>query len=111
LEFNIPAENDTYKFTNIELYVSGKLTTADGKDLNAEDFNVVAKYFLHSIFSHFTIYLNGVPITIVTALHLSHDTGDTALLWKRRDPFASHQRFLVPFTRETCCPVAPLRSP
>jgi hypothetical protein len=63
LEFNIAANTDTYVDTNIQLYISGKITTADGKDLNAEDFTAVTNNFLHSLFSQCTIYLNGVPIT------------------------------------------------
>jgi hypothetical protein len=63
LEFNITADNDTYMDTNIHLYVSGKLTTADGNVLNGEDFTAVKNNFLHSICSQCTIYLNGVPIT------------------------------------------------
>jgi hypothetical protein len=36
LEFNIPADDETYIDTNLHIFVSGKLTTADGKHLTAK---------------------------------------------------------------------------
>jgi hypothetical protein len=61
-EFNIPVDNNTYMDTNIHLYVSEKLTTADGKDLNVEDFTAVTNNFLHSLFSQCTIDLMACPL-------------------------------------------------
>ena len=49
LEFLIPAENDIYIDLNMRLLVRGKLTAADGKDLEATDFNAMTN-FLHSLF-------------------------------------------------------------
>jgi hypothetical protein len=36
-EFSIPAYSETYIDLDIKLYVKGKLTSVDGKDLNATD--------------------------------------------------------------------------
>jgi len=47
LEFLIPAEHDTYIELNILLYVRGKLSTADGKDLDSTDFTATANNLLH----------------------------------------------------------------
>ena len=44
-EFLIPAENDTYIDLNIILFVRGKLTAADGNDLDATDFIAVMNNF------------------------------------------------------------------
>jgi hypothetical protein len=63
LEFNIPAHNEIYMDINIQHFVSGKLSTADRKDLNTDDYKAVTNNFLQSLFSQCTIYLNGVPIT------------------------------------------------
>jgi hypothetical protein len=51
LEFLIPAEHDTYIDLNIRLYVRGKLTTADGKDLDSTDFTATENNLLHSLFT------------------------------------------------------------
>jgi hypothetical protein len=82
LEFNIPADNDTDMNTNIHLYVSGNLTTADGMDLNAEDFTAVTNNFPHSLFSQCAIYLNGVPITQSSQHYNYRSMLDTAVVWK-----------------------------
>ena len=51
LEFFIPAEHDTYIDLNIRLYVRGKLTTGDGKDLDSTDLTATTNNLLHSLFS------------------------------------------------------------
>ena len=51
LEFLIPADNGTYINTNIKLYVRGKLTKADGTDLDNTDKTAVTNNFLNSLFS------------------------------------------------------------
>ena len=107
LEFNIPADTDTYVDTNIHLYVSGKLTTADGKDLNAEDFTAVTNNFLHSLFSQCTIYLNGVPIT-QSSQHYNYRSTLETLLSYGNDAVHSHltNAFWYPDTGDmsACCP-------
>jgi hypothetical protein len=63
LEFFISAEHVTYIDFNIRLYVRGKLTTADGKDLDATHFTDKANNLLHSLFTQCSITLNGTTIT------------------------------------------------
>ena len=63
LEFLIPADHDTYIDLNIQLYVRGKLTQADGTDLELTDTTYVANNLLHSLFEQCNIQLNGVTIT------------------------------------------------
>ena len=69
LEFLIPADNDTHIDPNIKLYIRGKLTKADGTNLDAADFTSVTNNFLHSLFSQCNITLNGVTITPATDLY------------------------------------------
>jgi hypothetical protein len=68
LEFNIPADDETYRYKSPHFF-SGKLTTADCKDLTAEDYAAVTNNFLHSHISQCTIYLNVVPITQSSQLY------------------------------------------
>ena len=63
LEFLVPADYDTYIDTDFKLYVSGKLTKADGSDLDVTDHTAGVNNFLHSLFSQCTIILNGVTVT------------------------------------------------
>jgi len=63
LEFQIPSDNYTYVDLNIKLYIRGKLTKANGTNLDNTDFTAVTNNFLHSLFSHCSISLNGVTIT------------------------------------------------
>jgi len=63
LEFLIPTEHDTYIDMNVRLYVRGKLTTADGKDLDSTDFTATANNLLHTVFPQCWITLNGTTIT------------------------------------------------
>ena len=46
LKFLIPADNDTYVDLNIKLYIRGKLTKADGTNLDNTEFTAVMKQFL-----------------------------------------------------------------
>jgi hypothetical protein len=55
LQFFISAEHDTYIDFNIRLYVRGKLTAADGKDLDTTDFTATANNLLHSLFTQCSI--------------------------------------------------------
>jgi hypothetical protein len=107
LEFNIPADNDTYVDTNIHLFVSGKLTTADDKNLNAEDFTAVTNNFLNSLFSQCEIYLNGVPITQSTQYYNYRSTLETLLSYGN-DAAHSHITnafwFLDTGDMSPCCP-------
>ena len=48
LEFLVPADQDTYIDLNIQLYIRGKLTKADGTDLELTDITCVANKLLHS---------------------------------------------------------------
>jgi len=69
LEFLISAENDTYIDLNIRLFVRGKLTAAEGKDLEATDFTAATNNFLHSLFTQCSITLYGTTITQTTDLY------------------------------------------
>ena len=51
LEFLIPVDHDTYIDLNIHLYIRGKLTKADGTDLENTDHTAVINNFLRSLFS------------------------------------------------------------
>ena len=62
LEFLIPSDNDTYLDPNIKLYVRGKLTKANGADLDDSDFTAVTKNLLHSLFSQCKIVLKGATV-------------------------------------------------
>jgi len=62
LEFLIPADNDTYVYLNIKLYIRGKLVKANGTNLDNTNFTAVTNNFLHSLFSQCSIALNGVTI-------------------------------------------------
>ena len=59
----IPADHDTYIDPNIQLYIHGKLTKADGTDLELSDHTCVTNKLLHSLFSQRNITINGVTIT------------------------------------------------
>ena len=63
LEFLVPADQDTYIDLNIQLYIRGKLTKADGTDLELTDTSCVANNLLHSLFEQCNISVNGVMIT------------------------------------------------
>ena len=69
LEFLIPADNDTYIDPNIKLYIRGKLTKANGTNLDDADFMAVTKNFLHSLFSQCNITVIGVALTPATDLY------------------------------------------
>ena len=63
LEFLIPADHNTYIELNIQVYISGKLTQAAGKDLELTDVTCVANNLLHFFSEQCNISLNGVTIT------------------------------------------------
>jgi len=51
LEFLIPADYVTYVDPDIKFYTKGKLTKADGTDLDATDHTAGVNNFLRSLFS------------------------------------------------------------
>jgi hypothetical protein len=51
LEFLIPAHNYTYIDLNIHLLIRGKLTKADGTELDSTDYTAMTNNLLHSLFS------------------------------------------------------------
>ena len=69
LEFLIPADRDTYIDLNIQLYIRGKLTLADGTDLEVNDKTCLANNLLHSLFEQCNISLNSVIITHAADLY------------------------------------------
>ena len=50
VEFLVPATSDMYIDPNIGLFVRGRLTNANGTDLDESDFTGVTKNLLHSLF-------------------------------------------------------------
>ena len=69
LEILIPADHDTYIDLNNQLYIRGKLTQAEGTDLEVTDNTCVANNLLHSLFEECNISLNGVTITHAADLY------------------------------------------
>ena len=69
LEFLIPPEHDTYLDFNMKLYVRGKLTTDDGKDLDSTDVTATANNLLHSLITQCSITLNGTTIAPLSDLY------------------------------------------
>ena len=63
LEFLVPANQDSYIDLSIQLYIRGKLTKADGTDLELTDITCVANNLLHSLFEQCNISLNGFTVT------------------------------------------------
>jgi hypothetical protein len=80
LEFLIPGDSETYVDTLIRLYVRGRLTKADGTDLDNTDYTALVNNALHSFFSQCNISLNDVasrrPVTFII----------TAPTWKPYSP-------------------------
>ena len=69
LEFLIPGDNDTYIDLDIKFYIGGKLTKADGTDLDNTYFKAVTNNFLHSLLSQCSIALNGTLKTQAAELY------------------------------------------
>ena len=63
LEFLIPADHDSYIDLNIQLYNRGKLTKAEGMDLEVGDIKCVANNLIHSLFEQSNNSVNGDTIT------------------------------------------------
>jgi len=63
IEFVIPGDSDTYVDLDLELFVKGKLQTADYTDHSETDYTASINNLLHSLFSQRTTYLNGTQIT------------------------------------------------
>jgi hypothetical protein len=89
LEFVVPADNDTYIDTNIHLFIRGKLTKADGTNLDATDFTAGTNNLLHSLFSQCSIAMNGTTITPATDLYNYRSYFETLLSYGS-DAAASH---------------------
>jgi hypothetical protein len=79
----------TYIELNIHLYIRGKLTKADGTELDATDYTVVTNNLLYSLFSQCTITLNGMTRTPATELY-GYRAYLESLLTYRSDAAASH---------------------
>ena len=69
LEFLVPADQDTYNDLNIQLYIRGKLTKAEGTVLDLTDTTCVANNLLHTVIEQCNVSLNGVTITHSAALY------------------------------------------
>ena len=69
LEFLIYADNDTFVNLNIILYNRGKLTKADGTNLDNTNFTAVTNNLLLSLIKQCSIALNSVTITGATELY------------------------------------------
>ena len=88
LEFFIPAKNDSI-FLNFRLFIWGKLTTADGKDLEATDFTATTNNVLHSLFTECSITLNETTFTPSSNLYQYCSYLETILTYGR-DAANSH---------------------
>ena len=109
LEFLIPAEHYTYIDLNIRLYVRGKLTTADGKDLDSTDLSAMVNNLLHLLFTKCSITLNGTTITPTSARHQYRLYLETLLTYGRDDT-TSHLTngfWYLDFDLQGCDPTAP----
>jgi len=95
LEFLIPGDSETYIDQDINLYVSGKIFCADGKDLDASDFTAGTNNFVSSQYSQCSISLNGVNITPASELYPYRSYLESLDLWFRRRQFASYKRVLL----------------
>ena len=69
VEFLLPATSDMYIDPNFRLVVRGRLTKADGTDLDEGDFTGVTN-LLHSLFSQSTIAINGETVTPVADYYI-----------------------------------------
>ena len=69
LEFLIPADHDTYIDLNIQLYIRGKLTNADGTAVEPTDHTCVVNNFLQALFEQCNISLKSVTITHAAELY------------------------------------------
>jgi hypothetical protein len=78
LEFTIPAETDFYVDPNIHIFVSGQLVSADGKVLDSTDHTSVSKNLLLSLFSQWSVTLNGTHNTKHPKLWLPRHVGNIA---------------------------------
>ena len=68
IEFLIPANSDTYIDPNLKLFIRGKLVKNYGTDLAETDYVAGINNLLHSLFSPFTISMNGTQITQASEL-------------------------------------------
>jgi hypothetical protein len=59
----IPPDNETYIDLNWQLYFKGQFVGPDGAALDEKDYTAGVNNFLHSLFSHCNVSLNGVSIT------------------------------------------------
>ena len=82
-------DDDTYIHLNIQPYIRGKLTKADGTHVDNTDFRVVTNNFLHSLISHCSIALNCFPITQEADLH-NYRSFFATILTHGRDAATSH---------------------
>jgi len=89
LEFLFPADNDTYVDQNIKLYIQGKLTKADGTNLDNTIFIAVTKNYLHPLFSQCCINPNGVTVTQATEFY-NYGSYFESLLAYGSDAAATH---------------------
>ena len=70
---------------NFKQYVRGKLTPADGKDLDSTDFTAIANNLLHSLFTQCSITLNGTTITPTSDLYPYRSYLETLRTYGRDD--------------------------
>ena len=95
LEFLIFADQETYIDLNIQLYIRGKLTKADGTDLELTDTICVANNLLNSLrtMQHFTYWRYNS--TLGGPVLLSWLSQDVTVLRYGGGRMTSHKRLLV----------------
>jgi len=86
---DLPTDKETYVDLIIKLYIRGKLTKADGTNLENTEFTAVTNNLLHSLFSQCSISLNGLTITQATELYNYRSYFDTLLTYGS-DSAATH---------------------
>jgi len=78
---DLPTDKETYVDLIIKLYIRGKLTKADGTNLENTEFTAVTNNLLHSLFSQCSISLNGLTITQATELYNYRSYFETLLTY------------------------------
>jgi len=69
IDLLIPGDSDTYIELDLKLYINGRLIKEDGTQLSDTDYTAGINNFLHSLFSQFSISLNGTQITQATEFY------------------------------------------
>jgi len=89
LKFLIPGDKDKYIRLDIQLYELRKLVSSSGNNVDVSDHTGVTNNFLHSLFSQYTVVLNGTTIT-QSSEHYNYRSYLEILLTYGTDAAATH---------------------